>query len=197
MRLPLLLLPLLIPAPAAASFLGQEILYEFYNVPLLGPPNLQESATAVIGPGTDFTSGFIAGTLFDLDDTSIVLGPHPGVGDSGALFSPGSFIRFSDAGGSLLEITGVTVDAATTVAGVTPDRLSFGADFVEIEVGGLLVLMDDLIVLDVSFVPEPGPGLLLLAAFGAAMRPGRKRSAYSAASSTTRSSRWTTALPFE
>lgn len=155
-------LVLMVPGSASATFVGQEILYEFL---LPYPSTPLESATFSVGSGPDFVTGLAAGqAVLDFGASTILIGPFQAVhSDIVALIFLDSGFRFSDFSGGLADIASVSISPMTTVSGITPDRLEFTADSVQLDLSGLSAGFGEVIRLEAVFVPEPATALLTAA----------------------------------
>ena len=163
------------PTVASASFLGHEIRYE-YLYP--DASTAFESATFTVGAGPEFVTGTSGQTQIDFDAFSIQIGPNQGVSSGQTLYySPNgnSFngFGFSDQGGTLPAILSASFNLSSTVAGLTPEMISVTPDSILINLRGVYAETDDLIDVDVVFVPEPSSGVLMLA--GLIHLAGRRR----------------------
>ncbi len=159
--------------PAQAAFLGQTIQVQWLLPDALTP--FGSAATAVVGAGFEFPNGTdgIGGDSFDISDTAIRIGQTSG--NFG--LAPFNGVRFSDVGGTIPDILGVTVDIAeTTHPAFDANRVSFDAD--NIWVNSSAIGSAGTLVLNVSFTetatPEPASLVLLgIALAGLAARRRR------------------------
>lgn len=118
--------------------------------------------TATVGPGIEFTSTamqssalpgyFIAPVNIDVSGTQIVLSYTSSLTVPNAPFN-GHIFNFSSLN-PLPTITGLSLNSASNV---TPTGLSFGSDFVQLNVAGLALTSQSKIVLDMNVTPVPLP----------------------------------------
>jgi hypothetical protein len=117
-----------------------------------------------LGSGTVTATGFTVSSFgqntYTVYDSQIVLKNVLGEPVS---FDPGSFngYEMTETGGSPAAITGVTLDGATNVAGVTSSDISFDATDVWLNMEGITTQPGQVVVLDLDFggTPTPEPGL--------------------------------------
>jgi hypothetical protein len=158
-------------APAQASFIGQDFTAT-YEVPGLGQVYPQASwspVTFTAGAGTE-TTGTIEGVTtiavdFAANSLTLVLntvlaGPTwNGTAFNGPVFS---------AAGPL-GIASASVNAATTLAGFDPSRISFTGSAIQVNWQGLGYVDGSRVALDFTFAPVPVPEPASLALFGAGL----------------------------
>ena len=165
---------------ANASFVGNEVLYEYIF------PDIDssfENATFVVGDGAEFVTGTSGQTVIDLTANSITIGPNLGIGSGQSLFyssngGAASFngYRFSDNSGSIPAILSIDINQTTTLSGFTLDRIALTTDSIALNMLDLWADTDDVLVLDVAFVPLPasiwlfGSGLFGLVSLASARR---------------------------
>lgn len=148
-------------APAAASplLLGEtiETTYLFPNTGTI----FSASVSTVVGAGTELL-GFAGLANIDFSDTNILITMIRPGGPNNVAFDG---FRFADVGGTIPAFTSVVINAATNVTGFNATHLSFGPDFVLVNLANLTVATGEVISLDlnrsVSQVPEPTTLLLL------------------------------------
>ena len=141
---------------AQASFNGQVILaeYLFPDASTVFPGEFTP-AQATVGAGVEFSA---AGIAVDFSSSNILWTNIDPTGSS-VTFAPASFNghRFTDLNGTIPEITGVTINAATTLAGFDASRVSFDANSIRVNFDSLEVLPEDIVSLDVTFAAAPPP----------------------------------------
>lgn len=162
----LLIVSIGVPGAQANSLDGQQVAID-YIFPTLG------TVLRNLGNGTVTAAGFTVVDSFGLNtytvtDTQIVLenvfGP--------VRFGPRSFngYELTETGSSPVTITGVTLDPATNVSGVSSSNVSFDGTHVWLNMSGITTNDGQVVVLDVTSgstaVPESGTGGLVLAGCG-------------------------------
>jgi len=162
----LLIVSIGVPGAQADSLDGQQVAID-YIFPTLG------TVLTNLGNGTVTAAGFTVVDGFGLNsytvtDTQIVLenvfGP--------VRFGPTSFngYELTETGSSPVTITGVTLDPATNVSGVSSSNVSFDGTHVWLNMSGITTNDGQVVVLDVTSgstaVPESGTGGLVLAGCG-------------------------------
>lgn len=73
----------------------------------------------------------------------------------------------ADLHGAATSFGAIAVSASSTLAGFTSDRLSYGAEWFQVNLKGLSAHSGDVLILNVSSVPEPSFALLALLGLGA------------------------------
>jgi hypothetical protein len=150
--------------PAYASFEGQVVKADYLapDVMSIVPNQIRPDETCV-GPGVEFFSGQdgmpigpVDHNAIDLSGTNIVFSNAFG---SDVTFDTGggtfNGFQLSDVDGTIPDITGVTVNAATTLAGFTE---SFDANNVRLSFPDNFVFGPaDIVSLDVTFAGPPPP----------------------------------------
>lgn len=163
---------LLLASTANAGLIGQTVTFS-----LLHPgPNgsASGSATGEIADGTTFGPLYIGQITATFSDSGILF-----AGQECCQFVPDVYYRVS---GADLGITGVLLNsAASNQPGLTQQRISFDANNIYVNVGGLVLAPEYRFMLDVDFanegeVPEPG-SIALLGAAAAGMALARRRRA--------------------
>lgn len=144
---------------ANASLLdGQTVNYQYFYPDMSTPFGNAPNGDYVVGPGVEITN-FIEGGGGDIDlrDTQIAV-----------LFSDVEFVggefngfRINDVNMSIPSFTAVTINGATNVT-FDPSRISFDADNIWVNFQGNTYAPGDMLVLDVSAVPEPQTYALML-----------------------------------
>ena len=169
-------LALIVAGPAAAAdFLG-DTLNGSYNFPGAGTV-FSNQGNQVVAPTASFT--FRTGTpnvTAIVSAASVLLTFDATGGFTGAAFN-GVVLTDLTRG----DITGFTLDSATTLAGFDQSRLSFTANSLSLNLQGLANTRSDRVLANVSFagasaVPEPAAWALMLVGFGvigAALRRAR------------------------
>jgi hypothetical protein len=158
----LLIVSVGVPGAQADSLDGQQVAID-YIFPTLG------TVLKNLGNGTVTAAGFTVNSFglnsYTVTDTQIVL-----ENVSHAIrFGPRSFngYELTETGSSPVTITGVTLDPATNVSGVSSSNVSFDGTHVWLNMSGLTTNDGQVVVLDVTSsstaVPEPGTGGLALA----------------------------------
>jgi hypothetical protein len=153
--------------PAHASFIGQQFsaTYRFPDLGTVSPLVPWTPATFVVGAGVDtvadvdgtvtISTDFAATTLTLVISTEL---PTPGwaaTAFNGPVFS-----------GTLPHgITGLSVNALTTMEGFDNTRLSFTSDEIRIDWSGLAYVDGTQVVVDASFTTVPEPTALALFGF--------------------------------
>jgi hypothetical protein len=149
----------------ANSLDGQQVAID-YIFPTLGTILMN------LGNGTVTAAGFTVNSFglnsYTVTDTQIVLenvfGP--------VKFGPSSFngYELTETGSSPVTITGVTLDPATNVSGVSSSNVSFNGTHVWLNMSGITTNDGQVVVLDVTSgstaVPESGTGGLVLSGCG-------------------------------
>ncbi len=156
----------------SAALIGHpiEVSYRFPNMTTV-LAGRGEPISAVVGSAVEFPD-FMDNPQcsIDVSDTQIRIfnfrsyDGYPGP----ATFAPANFngFAFRDAAGTIPDFAGVSANWATTIAGLTPDRLPYNADLFLVNLQGLRFDATSQIVLDLSFAsPEPAT-LSLLALAG-------------------------------
>ena len=149
----------IVSVSANASFLGNDILYEYIY------PDINSSfehAIFTVGDGVEYITGTSGRTVIDLTANTITIGPNLGIGTGQSLdysLNGGSAqfngYRFSDATGLFPSILSVDIDKSTTLSGFSLDRISFTQSSIALNLGNLYAGANDLLVLNVTFVPLP------------------------------------------
>ena len=162
----LLIVSIGVPGAQADSLDGQQVAID-YIFPTLG------TVLRNLGNGTVTAAGFtvvdgLGLNSYTVTDTQIVLenvfGP--------VLFGPRSFngYELTETGSSPVTITGVTLDPATNVSGVSSSNVSFDGTHVWLNMSGITTNDGQVVVLDVTsgstVVPESGTGGLALTGWG-------------------------------
>jgi hypothetical protein len=154
-----------VPGAQANSLDGQQVAID-YIFPTLGTILMN------LGNGTVTAAGFTVDSFglnsYTVTDTQIVLenvfGPMT--------FGPRSFngYELTETGSSPVTITGVTLDPATNVSGVSSSNVSFNGTHVWLNMSGITTNDGQVVVLDMTFastaVPESGTGGLVLSGCG-------------------------------
>jgi hypothetical protein len=149
----------------ANSLDGQQVAID-YIFPTLGTILMN------LGNGTVTAAGFTVNSFglnsYTVTDTQIVLenvfGP--------VKFGPSSFngYELTETGSSPVTITGVTLDPATNVSGVSSSNVSFNGTHVWLNMSGITTNDGQVVVLDVTSgstaVPESATGGLVLSGCG-------------------------------
>lgn len=149
----LLTLALLFLAPlqAFASFDGQTVRASYFF-----PDNstLIDQQDATVGPGVEFPNfpAVDPRTNVDISATNILITYNSASSWTTAAFNGPVFQDL----GTAPPITGVTINAATNMAGLDPSRISFDADSISINWNGLPFDTTTIVSLDVTFAAAPG-----------------------------------------
>ena len=162
-------------APAfAAGFAGDTVNGTYYY-PDTG--SVYEDDGSAVAPTSFFFNTGFPNTTATVGDTQITISFDAG----GGAFNGTSFNGPVITDLTSSRITGVTLDAATTLAGFTASDLSFTSNSVSFNLEGLWVPdASNIVVADIQFgggVPEPATWALMLVGFaglGATLRSGRK-----------------------
>lgn len=164
--LALLIVSVAVPGAQADSLDGQQVEID-YIVRTLGT-----TISTNLGNGTVTAAGLTVNAFglnsYTVTDTQIVLknvfGP--------LVFFPASFngYELTETGSSPVTITGVTLDPATNVSGVSSSNVSFDGTHVWLNMSRISTNDGQVVVLDVASVstavPESGTGGLVLAGCG-------------------------------
>jgi hypothetical protein len=155
-----------VPGAQANSLDGQQVDIDFIY-PKLG------NVLMHLGHGTVTAAGFTVNSFglnsYTVTDTQIVL---ENVLGSPVVFSESSFngYELTVTGSSPVTITGVTLDPATNVSGVSSSNVSFDGTHVWLNMSGITTNGGQVVVLDVTSgstaVPESGTGALVLVGCG-------------------------------
>ncbi len=161
----LLIVSIGVPGAQANSLDGQQVAID-YIFPTLG------TVLRNLGNGTVTAAGFTVDSFglntYTVTDTQIVLENMFGP----VRFGPRSFngYELTETGSSPVTITGVTLDPATNVSGVSSSNVSFDGTHVWLNMSGITTNDGQVVVLDVTSgstaVPESGTGGLVLAGCG-------------------------------
>ena len=164
--LALLIVSVGVPGAQANSLDGQQVAID-YIFPTLGTILMN------LGNGTVTAAGFTVNSSglnnYTVTDTQIVL---ENVFGSPVVFAPESFngYELTETGSSPVTITGVTLDPATNVSGVSSSNVSFDGTHVWLNMSGITTNHGQVVVLDVTsgstVVPESGTGGLALTGWG-------------------------------
>jgi len=165
--LALLIVSVGVPGAQANSLDGQQVAID-YIFPTLGTILMN------LGNGTVTAAGFTVNAFglnnYTVTNTQIVL---ENVFGSPVFFPKvGSFngYELTETGSSPVTITGVTLDPATNVSGVSSSNVSFDGTHVWLNMSGITTNDGQVVVLDVAAggtaVPESGTGDLVLAGCG-------------------------------
>ena len=137
---------------ASAQLTGQTVRAQYYYPDLSAP--LSPPADSVVGAGVEVTNFPVVDprTNIDYSANSIRI-----TYNSSALWTSAAFsgIVFSDLNGTIPAITGVTLNAATNMAGLDASRISFTADTVSINWQDLPFTAATVVQLDLSFAAAP------------------------------------------
>ncbi len=143
---------------AKASFNGQVILaeYLFPDTATVVPGGFTP-AQATVGGGVEFNSYGL--TAVDLSSNNILWTNIDTAGGNVTFAPPASFNghQFTDVNGTIPEITGVTINAATTLPGFDASRVSFDANSIRANFDNLIMAPADIVSLDVTFAAAPAP----------------------------------------
>jgi hypothetical protein len=90
---------------------------------------------------------------------------------------PFNGVRIFDFAGTIAAIGGVTINAATNLAGFDISRVTFSSDSIYVNLQGLRVNADTIISIDVApaAVPEPANWTMMIAGFAAVGKMARRR----------------------
>ena len=142
----------------AAPLMGSTLRYAYYYPtlaqPYAGTPD--SNGTFVVGDGVEIEYMTDGVGWMDISGTQITIG-FTRLGRFGD--SPQGFNGWvlSDVLGTIDRFSAVALNPATTLAGLTPDRLSFTGDTISLNWQGLDHYAGMTVVLDVTTaVPEPG-----------------------------------------
>ncbi|NML15041.1 PEP-CTERM sorting domain-containing protein [Azohydromonas caseinilytica] len=144
----------------AAPLMGSTVSYQYYyptlDSPYAGTPNV--NGNYVVGEGDEIRSLTDAVGWMDISANQILVQFSHGSRFGAADFSGWVL---SDVFGTIDSFMSVSIDPSTTLAGMTSERLSFTADSISVNWGGLIFQAGDRLVLNVLTrgaiaVPEPG-----------------------------------------
>jgi len=145
-------------APAYATVLDGQTVRLTYEFPNVG--TVLDTRDVVVGPGVE-APNFLASdprTNVDFSDTNIYI-----TYNSTATWTSVAFNGFHvfDLFGTIPAFLSVTINGATTLAGLDASRITFDADNIFVNWQGLSFNNETIVSLDVAAVPEP-PTLLLV-----------------------------------
>ncbi len=153
----LLALSLIASNASWASFTGESIQGDYY-FPDTSSLN-STGGTVVVGPGVEWPS-FAGGSSIDISATNILI-VHPAASSYSSATHNGPV--FTDVGGTIPPITGVTINGATDMPAFDASRISFTDDTITINLESLTSPIGTVVSLDVQFAslasPQAAPAL--------------------------------------
>ncbi len=169
-------------AASAIDFLGETVQYTWLY-PDLNGGTLEGPFTAVVGAGPEFTLFNQSFIPVDVSATNITITWDL---TSSPQFTPATFNgpRFFDILGTIPSITGVTINAATTLPGFNSSLIFFDADTIRMNFQGIQLQAGRTVLsVDVQFgqvnadptVPEPASMFLVGGGVLAAVAKARRR----------------------
>lgn len=145
-----------------------------YRYPNMGTPIDGPTATLITG-GTEQFLGFLGltGATIDVTDSQMIFTVVPGTGP-GWSFTPADFNGpiYTDSTNNLGAITSVTIDPASTMSGLTNDRIFWTADSFGFNFQGLDYIDGETLILNIV---TPTPGAAALLGLGGAVSLLRRR----------------------
>ena len=153
-----------------AGFLGNQVGAQTL-MPTIGTVS-QDLGTAIVGAGIEFPLSVISSDLTDNQIHIFVSANTPT-----ATFGAASFFgfRFYDAGGTVPDITGLSINGSTNLAGLDASRLTFDTNNIFINLQGLTFQGPTStqpltnLLLDVQFAAVPEPSTMTLLGCGLAL----------------------------
>ena len=149
----------------AALLEGNTVSYQYLYPDLASNYGNASNGNYVVGAGVEVSNVADSVATLDISDTNLYVRYV-----QSSLWNPAAFNGFvlSDALGTIDAFTGVTINAATNLAGLDASRITFDDDHIWVNWQGLVFDPNTVVSLDIAAGTVPEPGSAVLAGLGLA-----------------------------